>query len=337
MTADRLAQALRDIDTVLRVEGMDLELGSRRLLKEVQGAIREASESIASQSPAEGDEPTCFGVGDVVRIRDCALDVFHGCGQEARDVIEWYHSSLLVEVGVMASVPNVQPKGTQLPEALGEWLTATGELYIAMGRPKFEATEPTLGVVETLREAVKRLAELQTSLDFHKRRCDALQACQSTMRDPERTMVCDILANGSLLINGKGKLAAERYAVQSPAPGTVQLPSPITEEMHDAACKVLTRAHGLDGLPQRMLDAMRAAAPAQCAAVGADVAIGRWGYRGVVADREATGLANKVNAELDGKKVVAFGCESESFAPGHPSQCKWKGWCNNNNCPDTPT
>jgi len=36
---------------------------------------------------------------------------------------------------------------------------------------------------------------------------------------------------------------------------------PITEEMHVAACKVLTRSYGLDGLPQRMLDAMLAAAP----------------------------------------------------------------------------
>jgi hypothetical protein len=35
----------------------------------------------------------------------------------------------------------------------------------------------------------------------------------------------------------------------------------VTEQMHVAACKVLTRAHGLDGLPQRMLDAMFAAAP----------------------------------------------------------------------------
>lgn len=36
----------------------------------------------------------------------------------------------------------------------------------------------------------------------------------------------------------------------------------VTEAMHVAACKVLLRAHGLDGLPQRMLDAMLAAAPA---------------------------------------------------------------------------
>lgn len=41
-----------------------------------------------------------------------------------------------------------------------------------------------------------------------------------------------------------------------------KLGSPITEAMHVAACKVLRQANGLDGTPQRMLDAMLAAAPA---------------------------------------------------------------------------
>lgn len=36
---------------------------------------------------------------------------------------------------------------------------------------------------------------------------------------------------------------------------------PITEEMHIAAVKVLQRASGIDGLPQRMLDAMLSASP----------------------------------------------------------------------------
>lgn len=39
------------------------------------------------------------------------------------------------------------------------------------------------------------------------------------------------------------------------------LPAKVTEEMHQAACKVLLRATGMDGTPQRMLDAMRATAP----------------------------------------------------------------------------
>ena len=44
---------------------------------------------------------------------------------------------------------------------------------------------------------------------------------------------------------------------------------PITEAMHIAAVKVLRRASGLDGLPQRMLDAMIAAAPPASEAKGA--------------------------------------------------------------------
>lgn len=39
----------------------------------------------------------------------------------------------------------------------------------------------------------KRLREEK---EFYKRRCDALQNEQSGMRDPERQIVCDILANG---------------------------------------------------------------------------------------------------------------------------------------------
>lgn len=35
------------------------------------------------------------------------------------------------------------------------------------------------------------------SRDFYMRRCEALQAAQDKMRDPERKAVCDILANGS--------------------------------------------------------------------------------------------------------------------------------------------
>jgi len=49
------------------------------------------------------------------------------------------------------------------------------------------------------REAVKEIEKLRFSLAFYQRRCEALPACQSKMRDPERTVVCDILANGFTL------------------------------------------------------------------------------------------------------------------------------------------
>lgn len=38
---------------------------------------------------------------------------------------------------------------------------------------------------------------MNSSRDFYMRRCEALQAVQDKMRDPERKAVCDILANGS--------------------------------------------------------------------------------------------------------------------------------------------
>ena len=38
--------------------------------------------------------------------------------------------------------------------------------------------------------------ELERRRQFYKRRCDDLQRVQNQMRDPERKMVCDILANG---------------------------------------------------------------------------------------------------------------------------------------------
>ena len=40
--------------------------------------------------------------------------------------------------------------------------------------------------------------------DWKQRRLDALQAAQKSMRDPERTMVCDILANATLLAEPNG-------------------------------------------------------------------------------------------------------------------------------------
>lgn len=41
---------------------------------------------------------------------------------------------------------------------------------------------------------------LRSSAEFYRRRCEALQAIQSQMRDPERNMVCDILANGNTFV-----------------------------------------------------------------------------------------------------------------------------------------
>ena len=57
-------------------------------------------------------------------------------------------------------------------------------------------------------EREKEIEDLRSSLYFYQRRCEALQSWQSKMRDPERTIVCDILANGKTL---DPAFAGDRY------------------------------------------------------------------------------------------------------------------------------
>ena len=56
-------------------------------------------------------------------------------------------------------------------------------------------------------DLAKELEAMRTSRDWYKKRCEMLGEVQKHMRDPERTLVCDILANGMLLPDSKG----ERY------------------------------------------------------------------------------------------------------------------------------
>lgn len=64
-----------------------------------------------------------------------------------------------------------------------------------------------------LREQAAKIALLKSSLDFYRTRCDLLQKLQVRMRDPERTLVCDILANGCLRADPNG----DRYPPATPA------------------------------------------------------------------------------------------------------------------------
>jgi hypothetical protein len=53
-----------------------------------------------------------------------------------------------------------------------------------------------------LKEQVK---DLKFSNEWYESRFELLQKVQKYMRDPERTIVCDILANNSLLPDPSGK------------------------------------------------------------------------------------------------------------------------------------
>jgi hypothetical protein len=61
-------------------------------------------------------------------------------------------------------------------------------------------------------ELSEQLKDALNSLAFYRKRCEALQKWQSKMREPERTIVCDILANGCTL-----EPAGVRYTRPQPA------------------------------------------------------------------------------------------------------------------------
>lgn len=83
----------------------------------------------AAAAPAPDDESTCFGAGDVVRLRAGALAVFGGpeCPQIARDVIEWYHAALLAEVGVLVAAP-AAPAYLNMDALYSAWLTVGADV-----------------------------------------------------------------------------------------------------------------------------------------------------------------------------------------------------------------
>ena len=58
------------------------------------------------------------------------------------------------------------------------------------------------------KDLAKIFKDYNSDREFYRKRVDALQKAQSKMRDPERTMVCDILGNG-FLYDPKG----DRYKI----------------------------------------------------------------------------------------------------------------------------
>jgi len=98
---------------------------------------------------------------------------------------------------------------------------------------------PVSGYIKKIEDLIQERDDARKSRDFYKRRADALQEWQSKMRDPERTIVCDILANGHTL-----EPAGDRYtppAAEQPAEpqGWKLVPVEPTEIMQDAGVVVM--------------------------------------------------------------------------------------------------
>ncbi len=83
-------------------------------------------------------------------------------------------------------------------------------------------------------ELADALHKARSSLQWRDGRLNQLQIAQVRMRDPERTMVCDILANGMLL-----DPAGSRYA--SPQPPAAPARQPLTDERIDAIADLVVK------------------------------------------------------------------------------------------------
>jgi len=96
-----------------------------------------------------------------------------------------------------------EPVQEPLPDAV-QWyggVKSDEELVPPEAQPS-----PVRGFVKKIEDLIQERDDALKSREFYKRRCDALQKWQSKMRDPERTIVCDILANGRTL-----EPAGDRY------------------------------------------------------------------------------------------------------------------------------
>ena len=78
---------------------------------------------------------------------------------------------------------------------------------------KFEQPDPheVSEAIDAAIEMIERLEAAESSAAWHQRRWMALQMHQTQMREPERTMVCDILANGDLM---HPTVAGDRYVIK---------------------------------------------------------------------------------------------------------------------------
>lgn len=76
--------------------------------------------------------------------------------------------------------------------------------------PQPDAKQITAAIYAAV-EMIERLEAAETAVAWHRRRWMALQMHQTKMREPERTMVCDIIANSELL---HPTVAGDRYAVE---------------------------------------------------------------------------------------------------------------------------
>ncbi len=92
-------------------------------------------------------------------------------------------------------------KPSRAEQASGEGLPSTALLCL-LADIRAAVGDPTGKLMQD--ELVEHCRKLAHSADWNRRRVEMLSMLQKHMRDPERTLVCDIIANGQLLPDPNG-------------------------------------------------------------------------------------------------------------------------------------
>lgn len=212
-----------DLTDIIRAKGRELA----RLSQARRDGAPE-SEAMTHHTDAERADFEAwardFGTWEVKRDDDVALGT---TGYTDITLTVAWHAVQAARRAPAAPVPQVTP---EMIEAAEEAYMPFGDMELAIQCALSAAPKPPEAEENLLQD---QLDEALQSLEFYKRRCDLLQSIQTRMRDPERTMVCDVLANGHLLQGGDGQPDKARYAPPEAAP--VQLPEPVAYRLRNTA------------------------------------------------------------------------------------------------------
>jgi hypothetical protein len=154
---------------------------------------------VGSPLRAEDSSPVGDSTHGAVDSEPPALDSFDDAGSDCPQ------RSIDALVSVIAQCRDALPTPEPGGRLEDDWSSAMSDPY---------------SVPAYVQASVERL---QRSADFYRRRVDLLQQWQSRMRDPERTIVCDIIANAQMLPDPEGR----RYG-PAPLPDVALPPRPKT-------------------------------------------------------------------------------------------------------------
>lgn len=151
-------------------------------------------------------------------------DAINGEQAQAVEPVAWMHPSrdphLLSHSAYTYGSASVPLYLHPAPPLAGERAELIADLRL---NHEYCPKEVILEAADMLEADASQITKLESSLDFYRRRVELLQTWQSKMRDPERTIACDIIANGQTL---PPENAGDRYKIQVEAQ---QVAVPMTE------------------------------------------------------------------------------------------------------------